>query len=302
MTNILHTGKTEFRRWKNYLLLLFALSLSLLAILYADAIRERMLSTLILIYKSLLPALFPFMIISSLSSHLLLSLEGKGERPKKVIFLLLFFMSIFFGFPIGAKMVSDLYNRKAVSKAQASRLFPLFNQTGFAFVCYVVGRGFLGSFATGCKIYCIMILSSLVIFLLFPRGNAVEYCTASDRQKNAYSLVSAVREASLNMLYIVGFVLTFSIPCALAFALCKEKLICALLCSLLEISAGSRAISELLISPLHIPLLCFCVSFGGICVGMQTEMCVSAYALSMKEYYKRKLFGAMLAFFLGFLI
>lgn len=184
------------------------------------------------------------------------------------------------------------------------RLFPLFNQTGFSFVTLVVGRNFLGSFSLGLKIYLVMILSSFLVFFIYHKKEEHTFSIAECNRETEFSCVQLIKNSTLNMIYIIGFLLAFTIPSTLIRTTFKRKSVSLVLSGLLEITNGCHTIVTVLSrqSILLLPALCFCVSFGGICVGMQSEICVRDNRFSMKDYYIRKGLQGIFAFALGFLL
>ena len=308
MTKIFSYSKRISSHVKDILCILLLSLTIFLTFLQADAIREGMLSTFSLAYKSLIPSLYPFMILSGVCMHFLNSKEEtvrlKFSKRKRKHLALPFIFSILFGFPIGACVVSDLYNRNRVNKGVCNRLFPLFNQCSFSFVTLVVGREFSSSFYVGLQIYAVMIFSSLLVYLLFQQQDDDTFSVGYTKENVPFSLLSIIKKSTMNMLYIVGFLIAFSIPCALVQQYFTKRIVSVLLAVGLEMTNGCRMICKYFPadSIFRLPFLCFCVSFGGACIGMQSQLCQENGGFSMKEYYIRKFLQAIFAFLFGFFI
>ncbi len=305
MTTIVWQKKKHTARLAH---LLYGLILSLFTVLlflYPEAVKEKMQSIFGIAYKSLIPSLFPFMLVSGVSMHLLCesreSASGKQEDTNRFPHLLLLGSGMVFGFPIGANVVCDLYNDSKLSLKEANCYFPLLNQTSFPFVVLVLGRNYLSSFAHGFMLYVCMLLSAFVVFLFGKRKEGDVLVTKKPPKNHDFSLVACIRNATQNMLFIVGFLVAFSIPIALI-EVCIGGIFSVLVSMVLEISSGCYAIAQHFSSAslFRIPLLCFCISFGGLCVGAQSKMCIGEAPFSMREYYIRKFLQGIIAFCLGF--
>ena len=307
MTTIIWQKKKRAIRLIHFLFTISLFLFALLLFLYSSEIKKTIQSTLIIAYKSLIPTLFPFMILSGVSMHVLCQgdekKQGDPRNTKRLSHYLLLASAMVFGFPIGAKIVSDLYNENKITIEETNRYLPLLNQTSLPFVTLVVGHDFLSSSALGLMLYTCMLLSAFIVFLYKREKRKDTILPKKPSVTRDFSLVSCIRSATQNMLYIVGFLVAFSIPTALAKA-CFGGVFSVLISMVLELSSGCCAIVEYFSSAslFRIPLLCFCISFGGFCVGAQSKMCIGEAPFSMREYYIRKFFQGIIAFCLGFFI
>ena len=305
MTTIVWQKKKKMTRLVHFLFGLILSISTVLLFIYSEPVKVKIQSIFAIAYKSLIPSLFPFMIISAVSMHLLCeskeSIAEKRENKNRVSYLLLLGSGMVFGFPIGAKVVCDLYNDNKLSVNEANWYFPLLNQTSFPFVVLVLGRDCLSSFAHGFLLYACMLLSAFIVFIFGKRKEENVLKIEKTCENRDFSLVVCIRNATQNMLYIVGFLVAFSIPIALM-EVCFGGIFSVVVSMMLEISSGCYAIAEYFSSTslFRIPLLCFCISFGGFCVGAQSKMCIGKAPFSMREYYIRKFLQGTIAFCLGF--
>ena len=150
-------------------------------------------------------------------------------------------MGIISGFPVGAKIVSNLYSNGACTKEEADRMLILSNNSGPLFVIGTVGYAFYGSSTIGVLLLVTHILASLsvgVIIGLFsrmPKFSKVNFfCRTKSRAfyKDANSsssnytikrrkdisiselgsiLGSSITSAIKSILVIGGFVVIFSV-------------------------------------------------------------------------------------------
>ena len=169
----------------------------------ADAgdVRADTKDALVLCARSVIPSLFPFLVISSL----LLSLGfGQLTAPWLVG-----------GYPIGARTAADLYREGLVSREEAERLLAFCNNSNPVFLISVLGAGVFGSVRTGVWLWLIHVLSALLTGLVF-RGSgkaAVRRPVARPAPFQAVrfvpALVGAVRSALSGMLSVCAFVVFF---------------------------------------------------------------------------------------------
>lgn len=284
----------------------------LMGIRYADQIKLAMLDTLCFCARTLVPTLFPYMILSSLLMKMISSAQRNADvdPAKKGKGALLpcafsFLSGVLCGFPIGAQASIDLYNENKISSIELKKLFPLCNQCSLAFVTLGIGKEMLGSIRLGFALYTVMIVSALLVYILLPDGKGEKQASMINKETApSRHFVVIVRDATLATLYTVGFLLLFSIPIALIKHLCQSTSLRLILTLALEFTGACRTALEVLApsSPLLLPTLAFILSFGGICVGMQSELIVRQTRIGMRSYYLRKLLQGLFAFAITLLL
>ena len=189
----------------------------------AAAIRGAVTEALILCAGSVIPAMFPFLVISSL----LISL-GFGEVLAPVFAgmmarlfrlpgtagsaLLLGFTG---GYPIGAKTAADLYRSGQLTREETQRLLTFCNNANPAFFLSVLGAGVFHSVRVGLYLWLIHLLSALLTgwFLCRKKRCSIKFQRPPSRNGNpepfAVLWVSAVGSALQGILSICAFVVTF---------------------------------------------------------------------------------------------
>lgn len=125
---------------------------------------------LIICYETLIPSLFPFMVISEIlvrtdistisskifskSMQSLFGVSGAGA-PALIL-------GIICGFPVGAKTAASLYENRCISKKDAEKLMTFCNIPSAPFMIFAVGDKLFGSRKIGIFLY----LNTLIISLL----------------------------------------------------------------------------------------------------------------------------------------
>ena len=150
-----------------------------LAWFLADAgeIRQWAAEALALCGRSVVPALFPFLVLSSL----LVSL-GFGELVSPYLAGLMtplfrlpgcassaLLLGLAGGYPIGAQTAARLYQEGSLTRGEAERLLAFCNNSNPVFLISVLGAGVFGSVRAGVWLWLIHILAALLTGLVFRR-------------------------------------------------------------------------------------------------------------------------------------
>lgn len=188
----------------------------------AGFVRAAAAEALSLCASSVIPALFPFLVVSSL----LLSL-GLGELLSPMLAGLMeplfrvggvgssaLLLGLVGGYPIGAKTAADLYRKGLLSRPEAERLLAFCNNSNPVFLISVLGVGVFGSVRAGVWLWLIHLLSALLTGLLFRNWGGQERrqaggTTAFQAVSLSAAFVSAVRESLSGMLSVCAFVTFF---------------------------------------------------------------------------------------------
>ena len=248
----------------------------------AAHVRASAAEALVLCGKSVVPALFPFLVISSL----LVSL-GFGEWLSPYLPGLAssaFVLGLVGGYPIGAQTAADLYRERLLTREEAERLLTFCNNSNPVFLISVLGSGVFGSVRTGVWLWLIHILSALLVGIFFRGHGKVRGCQrlAKETSCRAVSLPSAfvttVRNSAAGMLSVCAFVTLFYVA-ASPLAHLGEHL-GPLLVGILELFS---------LTPLLTPdrfgfiLAAGCVGWGGLSVFCQTAAALDGTDLSLRS-------------------
>ena len=188
----------------------------------AGFVRAAAAEALSLCARSVIPALFPFLVVSSL----LLSL-GLGELLSPMLAGLMeplfrvdgvgssaLLLGLVGGYPIGAKTAADLYRGGRLSRPEAERLLAFCNNSNPVFLISVLGGGVFGSVRAGVWLWLIHLLSALLTGLLFrnhggPARRQAGGTAAFQAVSLSAAFVAAVRESLSGMLSVCAFVTFF---------------------------------------------------------------------------------------------
>lgn len=130
-----------------------------------------------LFYFSVMPSLLPFFFISKIifSFNITHKIVKALQKPFAKIFKLpaisgfIFFMSILCGYPVGAKLIGELYASNQISESDAKKILTIASTSGPIFIIGSVGAGLFENPKLGVYIFIVHILSTLISGLILTR-------------------------------------------------------------------------------------------------------------------------------------
>ncbi len=292
-------------------------------------------SGLILWVNFVVPSIFPFLIATETLCYTnIVPFLGKLlNKIMKPIFNLPgesafpFIMGIICGYPIGAKIVSNLKLQQRLTTVEAERLIAFTNNSGPFFIIGTVGAGFFKSTTVGLLLLFTHILASLSVGFVFRwwkyntkkdliKTNNLISCKESISFSNLGEVLSNSIMKSVNTILLIGgFIVLFSIVISIfknsGILYLLSKLSTPLLnilnipslfadgiiTSLLEVTNGIYNVVSIpykLIS-LNIVICAFLLGFGGLCIALQILSIISKAQISIKPYLIGKLLQGILA-------
>lgn len=279
----------------------------------ADAARIRAAAAeaLALCGRSVIPALFPFLAVSSL----LISL-GFGEwlspyfsglmaplfrLPGQASSALL--LGLIGGYPIGAQTAAGLYREGLLTEGEAERLLRFCNNSNPVFLISVLGVGVFGSVRTGVWLWLIHVASALLTGLFFrgggkrSAGRRVSRAVPCRAVSLSTAFVGAIRDAAGGMLSVCAFVVFFYVlakPLAAAGPILGPALVGAVeLFSLTPLLPAT---------PFGFLLAAGCAGWGGLSVLCQTAAALEGSSLPLRPCLLGKLLQAALSVLLAALL
>lgn len=256
--------------------------------------------------KSVVPALFPMMVVTGLLLRLgaadclqgllspfmgpLFRLRGACAAP--------LLMGLVGGYPVGASAAAQLYRQGLCTKGEAERLLSFCNNCGPAFLLSYVGVGLFGSSLIGCRLFLIHVFSALLVGMLLCRRGQKEPPALPGRplpQKTVslpLAFTQSVTAAAQSILHICAFVTLFAVAAALLpeaappFAVGLMEMTTGL--SRLENTLAGRAMAAAL------------AGFGGLSVHCQTLAVLADTDLRPRLHFPGKVIQAALSALLAY--
>lgn len=259
----------------------------------------------------LLPVLLPFLILTGILIHT--NMAGKLLQPVEVIWNKVLGVSAagayavivgaLCGYPVGAKITSDLYENHQISESEAKYLLTFTNHASPVFVRTYLCHICLKDQIPARTVFGIFALSDLTIMLLFRfvvYRNKIQFLSADKKKKTPVSSSSgAFLDVSImngfeTVTRLGGYILMFSILSACISHFWNMKnLIGYTLSGILELTTGLCRLQN---ANIHMQwkylLTLFLTAFGGICITFQTRSLVTR-KLSMLPYITAKLLNGI---------
>ena len=271
---------------------------------------------------SVIPSLFPFMVASELivSSGAAEYIGRFLKRPFKRLFGVggdgasAFLLGMVCGFPVGTRASLSLYKKNRISRGEFSRLICFSNVPSSAFVISAVGATLFGCRAFGIALYCITILSALIIGIILNviYGDEEKEEKNTDKEAAAYkktaessgfsSFSGAVVYAANAMLGVCAFVIFFSVFTGLLGSVLEgvgaTQTAKAWLFSFFELTGGVAASAGVKPVSLAVIIAAFAVGWSGISVHFQVASFCDGVKVRFGRYILSKLLhGALNALF-----
>lgn len=308
---------------KNIIFQFFLILCFFVMLLSPSQVFEGAKSGLLLWFLTVLPTLFPFLIISrmlldscacSLLNRLFSPLIGRlfGISAQGSFAVIVGFLC---GYPMGAKITADLLLTGQITKTEASYLLSFCNNTSPAFlVSFIV----LGYFQDSRLILpSALILYGTPVFLSFffrakkhfffnklhtkLLANSTEAIASTSSSTSSCSLDACLTDSSEAIVKIGGYIILFSVLLNLLKKIpIAHPLFQLFLLPSLELTNGITLLNNALSAPVgshSFPLLySLCMghtAFGGWCALFQTGSMISGSGLSLKSYALKKLATAL---------
>ncbi len=270
------------------------------------------------------PTLFPFFILS----RLIVNLSTVGTNHIDKYFckiynapngsLVIFLLSAVSGYPMGAKLISTLYNDGKITNNDANKMLTFTSISGPMFMLGTVGVAILGSMKAGIVILISNILAGLLNGLLYRgKKQTKEYIVTKQSTNN---LSDIVYDSLLSILMVGAFIVisyliielltTTRVLTFISSTLSKifhlkngETVISSIITGLIEITRGAIDISGSGISLFWQTIISSTsIAFGGISIMLQTTSFLNRLSIPIKTMLKYKLSQAVICFGLSIIL
>lgn len=249
--------------------------------------------------QAVIPALFPFFVISVYLNGQLSGLNFQALRPIERLCYMpqnsgpIFLLGLLGGYPVGAQSIAQWHENKSLDTPDAERLLGFCNNPGPAFIF-----GMLSAFFPSQKylwaLWLVQIISALLTAMVLPGRHEG---TCKPNTVVAVSLPHALERAVRSVLIVCGWVIVFRILLSLFSAFPNH--IELLLCGITELTNGCMRLNEISSVEIRFITASAFLSFGGLCVHMQTLS--SAKGLKLNYYFMGKLIQTLISIALSVL-
>lgn len=276
----------------------------------ADTVRRSAAAALTLCTQRVIPALFPFLVVT----HLLLEF-GLGALLSPLLsnmMVTLFrlpgcaasplLLGLAGGYPVGARSAAELYQRGDLTADETQRLLTFCNNSNPVFFISVLGSGVFGSPRAGLYLWLIHVLSALLTGLLFrgndrrPKRGKVPVLPFETVSLPA-AFVRSIAAAGSGVLSVCAFVVFFSVLVNPLTAIDTPWSV--MLIGLTELFSLTALLTP---CRFHFILAAGCAGWGGLSVLCQTAAALDGTDLSLGPSVRGKLVQGGLSALLAALI
>ncbi len=272
--------------------------------------------------KSVIPSLFPFMVLSDIvvSCGAVSFIARLLQKPTRLLFGVSgesgcsVILGMLCGFPTGARSALSVYDARRISKAELERLLCFCNSPSSAFLISAVGISLFGSRKYGIALYLITLLSAIltgIIFNLKSRLFSHKSNTFSPLDKNCENIsfssvgkfttsnfTEAVSASAFSLIKISAFVVFFTVFIGtLSSALSSFEIspnTNALIFGFFEMTSGVARSAAVFPAEQGAILAAFCAGWSGLSVHFQIMSICAGRDISFKPYFKAKFFQGVL--------
>lgn len=251
---------------------------------------------------TIIPSLFPFFVLSALINS---SFSGFGKPFKPIRKLCgmpkgsekLFLLGFLGGYPVGAQSIYQAYKSGQLSGKEAKRLLSFCSNAGPAFIFGMIGCLFSSPLIPWI-LWAIHIISAILVALLLPQ-ESIGRCLISS-QSNKLSVSQAAEQGVKITASICGWVIIFRI----IFSILDRWILWLfpaelkiMICGFLELSNGCIELMSIESEGLKFILSSCFLSFGGLCVIMQTSAVTKE--LGIRSYITGKIMQCSISLILS---
>ena len=264
--------------------------------------------------QTVIPSLFPFMVISEL-----LVQSGAGEALGKFFSRLMrrifglsgaggsaVFLGSLCGFPVGTKTAVSLYDRNMISKSELEHLLTFSNNPSSAFLINAVGVSLFANRRMGLILYGIVMLSSFIIGFIMrfflkrtDAPAAHKHYPTGLHPGGVQMFTDAVTHAANAMLLICAYVVFFSaitgaLSCMMDQLGSLPPLAHTMLFGFLELSGGVSDAANIPNPSTALVAVAVVTGWSGLSVHCQIMTLCSGRGISFKPYVLAKLAQGLL--------
>ena len=251
--------------------------------------------------KTVIPSLFPFLFLCSALTSALWGQSYPWLHPLTNILGIprggesLLLAGILGGYPAGAQVIGEAYHDERLSESDATHLLSFCSNSGPAFLFGVASHSF-SEIKIVCALWIIQLLSSFFTGILGMHRTS----NNSVFSPKTVSLSELLARSIITIYLICGWIVLFQILKEFIqrwFLWYFPEEIQVFVTGLLELSSGCSSLSNIESDALRFLICSVLLSFGGICVTMQTVSII--HHLSIKSYLRGKGLQTIISLFLS---
>ena len=280
------------------------LTLTALLLLYPQDSLGFALNGLNLWFQKMVPTLLPFMILSGMMIRM--NLTGRLMLLFKPILKPLFRLNtpslyaiavgFLCGFPMGARVTADLYERKQISKHEATYLLAFINNIGpiyfisFALPLLNMPLDFRLLFGMYGIPLCYGLVLRFTVYRRLLSSPSAHLSTPTKPAGLLKALDDSIASGLEGITKLGGYMIFFNLLNIIPYLLADGKIIAGTTSGILEITGGLKALAD------NMPVISLTLlTLGGLSCLAQTYSCIAKTDLSLRSYLLHKIVLTILA-------
>lgn len=235
---------------------------------------------------TVIPSLFPFFMLSILLTSSLSGSSSKFLLPISRLLRIpkgsesLFLIGLLGGYPTGAQVIADQYQHGTLTKQQAKRMMGFCSNAGPAFLFGMIGPCFQNPIVPW-VLWGIHIFSAILTGVLLPGGTRTQIIP---RENKSTSINAAFNRSLRIMANVCGWIVLFRAIIAFMqrwiFWIFPETVQYGII-GVLELANGCSFLPQIKSESIRFILCSGILSFGGLCVAMQTASVAAPVGMGM---------------------
>ncbi len=270
--------------------------------LFPGIAKSSTVRAIVLCGKSVIPSLFPFIVLTRIFLHFftkLRTMQGAMLKKRKMSTAgyTAFFAGLLSGFPTGALLAGQMYSQGIISKNEAESVALFSSAASPAFCINLFGGEIVNSRVLGLCVYIAAVTVNVVLLCVHnvvshKEGESV-YTVSFIKGTKAPSITEIIYDSCMTVINICAYVTFFM--CAgevlyttVSFFLPTNEILKAYFIGTAEMTSGVEALNVL---PFSKKVLCGAsiIGFGGISAMMQTASVCEKYGLDCRRLFFTKL-------------
>lgn len=302
-------------KYKNIIIIICSLFFLVNLIIYRNLVFDTVGFSLNIWITSLLPALFPFFIVSDI----LINYDVIKYFPKvirnsiKYLFnvsdngLVIILLSMLSGFPSNARNIKNMYLDKKITKEEGEHLLYF---THFSNPMFILGTIplILNSNKISKYILISHYLANIILGICLRKYNRVNDSNTSNYKEDKHNfglvLTTSIRKSLDSVLSILGTLTVFLIISTLLINFFNlDNTSSLLIKSILELTSGLKELGSYNLLDKYLLIISSCIlSFGGLSVHMQVINELADTDISYKNYFIGRILQVVLSLGISYLI
>lgn len=298
-----YSGMNSFFYAKNKILLLLTCACGIFMIIFPKDVSVVTKEAIVLWLNSIVPALFPFFIVSGIIRKSGL-LQVISYRILPVI------MGFFSGYPVGAQVAADYLKTGLINKDDFYHIVSYSMVTGPAFLIGSCGIGFFSSQRIGYYFAVSHYFAAFLIWAVYGRKTKVKITKQKNllKVKAEKNILKSSLTASIDSIFMVlGYLIIFMMLLCMirktsVFEIINNEYFTALITGVMEMTIGAKEAAALENKLLAAAVTSFIISFGGLCVIGQTVTMLEGIDISIFKLIFFKILHGLISGFLCLLM